>query len=118
MSDVGLLRRAAAQMREYAEKATHGAWKLWGMEVRASTDGTSNVDTSLLVAATRHEAGFYTWNASHIAAWYPPVALAVADWVEAHARDLESAAGNLGSCDSTGDVEHALTVARAFLREA
>lgn len=104
------LRRAAARMRELAEAATPGPWKLWGMEVRASTDGTSNLDTSLPVAATRHESGLYTHNADHIAAWDPTVALAVAAWLDLVARLLDD------GFDANAETQAAFVVARRFLR--
>ena len=40
----------------------------------------------------------------------------LADWLAGHARDLEMAAGRPGACDSPGDVQHAVAVARAYLR--
>lgn len=50
----------------------------------------------------------------HALGWTPAVALAVADWIDSHARDLGSS-GDLAMCDSPGDVQSALTVARAYL---
>lgn len=40
-----------------------------------------------------HEAGLRTFNASHIALWSPPVALAVADWLDVEAKSVESDLG-------------------------
>lgn len=82
------LGQAAQRLDELALKATPGVWKLWGMEVRADLDGTSNLDTSWPVANTSHEAGLRTFNASYIAAMYPPVAVAMAELL----REQSSAA--------------------------
>lgn len=71
---------AKAQVAEderVAREATPGRWKLWAMEVRADIDGTSNLDTSLPVAQTYHEAGLRTCNATHIAIWGPARVLAL-----------------------------------------
>jgi hypothetical protein len=105
--DVATLRRAAAKVRETADIAAHnwpGRWK---------------VDRSVVT----DDSGFAVANADglaadeHIALLDPTVALAVADWLDVHARDLASAGGKLSATDSPGDVEHALTVSRAILRE-
>lgn len=83
------LRDAAARIRETAQAATPGAWKVWAMSVLADQDGTSDVETAVPVADTHHEAGLRTFNATHIALWSPPVALAVADWLDQVASNLE-----------------------------
>ena len=69
-----------------ARAATQGAWKLWGMDVLADRDGTSNVNTAQMVAYTRHESGLLTFNAQHIATWDPARVLAE---VEAKRRILD-----------------------------
>lgn len=104
-----LLRRAAASMRERANSATPGVWKLWGMSVYADQDGTSDLDTAVHIADTTHEAGLRTFNAAHIASWHPAVALAVADWLDAEALYAET-----GTADPAPG---ALAVARAYLGE-
>lgn len=105
-----LLREAAALMRKRAEAATPGRWKLWGMEVRADVDGTSNLDTSLPVATSYHEAGLRTFNADYIAGVDPVVALAVAKWL----NDEALSAGNRDDLVMPA----AVAVARAYLRES
>jgi hypothetical protein len=69
------------QVREVASRATPGPWKLWGMQVLADLDGTSNVDTAEMVAHTtgRPSDALRTWNASHIAAHDPASVLADCD---------------------------------------
>lgn len=70
------------QWREVVKAATPGRWKVWGMEVRADIDGTSNLDASLPVARTAHESGLRTWNADHIATFDPATMLRVVDGLE------------------------------------
>lgn len=69
------------EIDQQAQKATQGRWKMWAMEVRADPHGTSNLDTSLPVARTSHEAGLRTFNAQHIAYWDPQRVLAWCDAV-------------------------------------
>jgi hypothetical protein len=124
-SAVETLQAAARLMRERAEIATPGRWKSWGMEVRADTDGTSNLDTSLPVASTysmNAEGRPRTYDADHIIGMQPAVALAVADWLENVAAWIDE---GLGRCDDLYQTnypdawndqrEAALTVARAYL---
>ncbi|HEY9367020.1 hypothetical protein [Streptomyces sp.] len=80
------LTAAADRLNELVAKATPGRWKLWGMEVLADIDGTSNVDTALPVARTSHEAGLRTFNATYIAAMNPLVGKALAEWLRVEAR--------------------------------
>jgi hypothetical protein len=115
-----VLREAAALMRERAEKAEQGRWKLWGMTVMADPTGTSNVDDGIDVAQAFTpswcERGPRTWNAAHIASWHPAVALAVANWLAGVADAIENwERGNYGT---SPDQSHAFAVARAYLGEA
>jgi hypothetical protein len=116
-----VLREAAALMRERAEKAEQGRWKLWGMTVMADPTGTSNVDDGIDVAQASTpswcERGPRTWNAEHIASWHPAVALAVADWL-ASVAERQIDAHDTGAILGGTDWEHALAVARAYLGEA
>lgn len=97
----GLLRRAAALMRERAEAATPGPWS----NRRGPGEHVVRHDSGAPLAATNTRA-----DRRHIASWHPLVALAVADWLEAQAYsiyvtpDLPSAAA-------------ALIAARAYLGE-
>lgn len=125
MTAAETIRRAAREMRQTAEKATPGVWKLWGMEVRADVDGTSAMHTSLPVASTRHESGLFTFNAQHIAALGPPVALAIAAWLDTAAADWWAHGGphcpdGCAECDDDlvgPHLRRALAVARVYLRE-
>lgn len=84
MSDVEILRAAAARMRELAEGATPGPW--------ASTrchHQESGYEHSVISAdpfgqfADTGESMVPEEDARHIAAWHPTVALAVADFLDA-----------------------------------
>lgn len=108
------LRTAAAKIRERAEKAEQGRWKLWGMTVMSDPKGTSKVDDGIDVASAYTpswcERVPRTWNAEHIASWDPAVALVVADWLEDVADGKAHGWGSVG-------MNHALHVARAYLGE-
>lgn len=106
-----VLREAAAKMRALAEAASAGPWKRFGMagvagrdwevvdERRIECDGC-NEPVALLGCATNDDAAY-------IAAMSPPVALAVADWLDETALRWEW----------VEERELALTVARAYLHE-
>ena len=49
--------------------------------------------------------------------WDRETALALADWLEPHAKDLARVCDDVTWVDSPGDTQHALAVARAILRE-
>ena len=62
--------------------ATGGVWKLWGMDVLADQDGTSNVDTAVPVAHTsyRDENGKpRTWDADLICEMHAALPDLIAD---------------------------------------
>lgn len=117
------LREAARLMRERAEAATPGRWDADGDERgdvynpgvhNYPPDGTDPV----WVAECGPVEGRGYQDAEHIAGWHPVVALLVADWIDCHGRDLASAGGDMrfvAGCDSPGDVQMALTVARTYL---
>jgi hypothetical protein len=105
------LRRAAALIRERAEKATPGPWSAarsmgedlhWGRMQFTTLDAP---DRNLFAIA-----GMPLADAEHIAAWHPAVALAAATWLEHEADRAE----RFGDRDST---EHALAFATAYLGE-
>lgn len=73
------LRAALDEDERMARAVTQGAWKLWGMDVMADPNGTSNYNTAVFVARTHHHAGLLTHNAQHIATWDPARALAEVD---------------------------------------
>lgn len=119
-----ILRRAAALMRERAKAARMAD----GAASWAAIPGLDPADNGWIVAHEPTDADYDTtvarviydyegYVSRHIASWHPTVALAVADWIEGHASDLASSGGSLSSCDSPGDVQQALAVARAYLGE-
>jgi len=112
-----LLRRAAAALRERAEKATPGPWEesVLGSEGYAVMAANPNGGLRR-VRVSRH--GYEDWdtdkaNAEYVASMHPAVALAVATWLDSHA-DIHV----LRTCDERLVVPcPALAVARAYLGE-
>lgn len=113
MSDVDLLRRAAALMRERAEAATVGPWWAEGAWFHGDVPwpivghGSTGAD---VVAHTARRDGS---DAENIASWDPSVALLVADSVDLAADWTEEHPGSWPPW-----CKKALAVARAYLREA
>jgi hypothetical protein len=124
-----LLRRAAAEMRQRAEAATDGGfgWRLADLpganEVWADRDAAGHDAFMVATTATRlnPNPGIKGHaDATHIASWHPTVALAVADWLEDAAEnlDLQAPGGDLAKqwdmrVHIAGD--KALAVAHAYL---
>ena len=116
------LRKAAALMRERAEKARTGdtipgdfwhhdlTWMSKRFEVIATGEGS-------IIAE-----GLDRWTAEHIAGFGPAVALAVADWLWETANLIEVHAGTecAEPClhPTCRVIDRALAVARAYLGEA
>jgi hypothetical protein len=107
------IRRAAALMRERAQAATPGPWRVGpegseGSYLLPSLGGIRERSRfiGILNGRVQPEDGH---NAAHVASWHPVVALAVADWLDGTADATES------------EPEHypvdlqALAVARAYL---
>ena len=102
-----LLREAAAKMRERAEAATPGPWRVGaegseGSRVNPAT-GDKREDSHWIASVNGRVQPEDGYNAAHIASWHPAVALAVADWLDAE------------DTHQFGPTEHAITVARAYL---
>lgn len=55
--------------------------------------------------------------AAHMAGLDPAVALELAEWLDESRRDLESAGGVEDSCDSPGEIQRAVRLARIYLRK-
>jgi hypothetical protein len=129
-----LLRRAAKTLREHAEALELPPMTTatpWTVEAEEEADCTSvvaevlNVTTVIAVDVFSDECGAF------IALMHPPVALALADWLEAQATDVENAVA-AWSRDTSYIDEHlggvaahtedmfrpCLTTARAILRES
>lgn len=81
-----VLRLAAALMRERAESATPGPW-----EDNAFADGSVFVDRiGSHDDDPGHEVGYFNRepDAAYVAAMAPPLAFAMAEWLEAVARQV------------------------------
>ena len=120
MSAVETLREAAQLMRERAEGATAGPWKRFGMAGVAAPDweivderriecDDCGEPVALLGCVTNGDA-------EHIAALDPTVALAVADWLDVVVADTTLKCGSYTYPDAGNVPDHALAVARAYLR--
>ena len=106
------IRRAAALMRERAEgcEPRRWHWKALGKKrypQRISSDG--NV---ALIAETFIDPAHRPYEAEHIAAWHPLVALAVADLLDGEARMVDLRGNSVEGATFDG-----LKVARAYLGE-
>ena len=90
MSDVELLRQAAAKMRELAHAATPGPWHHNGHVVDMGIPPTA----PYAVCHSDARPNGSPDTAEHIAAWHPGVALAVADLLDkaaaAHVQDEDT----------------------------
>lgn len=111
MSDVDILRRAAALMRERAGAATPGPWS----NRRGPDEQVVRTDTGTPLARTSTRA-----DRRHIASWHPGVAVPVANMLEAVA-DAWLVSDPDYARSLTAEVEghrDALVVARAYLGES
>lgn len=111
-----VLRQAAALMRERAADADSvrgpGAWHIetaW-CDLTESSYAVKSPGGAVVHGSCEEEA-------AHIASWHPAVALAVADWLDDEAEEVENASRicirGLEGLDVTD--ENALAVARAYL---
>ena len=114
MSDVTILRRAASALRERAGNATPGPWERsthYGYKIVSQTLTVGHVNPPEPIRPARLRAVIESTNAAnaeYLALMHPPVALALADWLD------DEAARGLGKPDNVA----AYAVARAVLREA
>jgi hypothetical protein len=124
MSAAELLRRAAQTLRERAEGAQHTtAWcpdyaHVAIRHVQRNCD--LDVDFHCTVHGDRRGCGMFgMYDGAYIALMHPPVALALADWLEATAESVEANDAYDGfDLHMIDDTYHgALTTARAVLRE-
>lgn len=114
-----LLRRAAAKLRQHVEEASPGPWTTDIWEIFSEAEAphwlgeTLSVDDEPLSEA----------NAAYIALMHPPVALALADLLDEHARGVDAriqAERHVGVPEGTiqdHEERFGLTLARAILRE-
>lgn len=126
MSDVDLLRRAAAKIRETANAAPRGPYMIDptpGYNRQILADDCDPIGAVRDWSGGLHDGtGSAEQTAAHIILWHPGVALAVAGWLEHEAgmaHDAENRATLLGRpLEYPHEVLEAVTVARALLGEA
>lgn len=99
-----LLRRAAALLRHSAGAAQIGPWLADSWEIYSQTIGGPWVGETLHIDDEAQSIA----NANFIVLVHPPVALALADWLDAELLREQWA----------GPGRHAVAVARAVLRES
>jgi len=106
VSAAEILREAAALMRSRAEAASKGPWT--AVDAANATaiwrEGSANPGWPLVF-----DPELTMEDAEHIASWHPAVALAVANWLEATADEVDML-GGFSDADAAG-----LTFARAYL---
>ena len=109
MSDLPaeILRRAAALMRERAGGCEPRRWHWEAVGGKRYPQRVSSDGNVSLIAETFIDPAHRPYEAEHIASWSPPVALAVAEWLEASAQ----------AWDEGMEWDEALAVARAYLNE-
>jgi len=113
VTDLEILRDAAALMRERAKAASLGPWYENGPDgIYAYGAATGPCPTIFRRSAD----GTYADVVHAAAIATPEVALAVAAWLNLAADDLAVAGGDRAACGSPGEVASALTIARAYLR--
>lgn len=110
------LRKAAALIRERAEAATNDGYP-WISRPHFSRRNCQTVQTRGQVYVAHYVTDA---DGEHIASWHPAVALAVAEWLDATAREseIESDDPRLRNFFTFGDTAPevaALAVARAYL---
>jgi hypothetical protein len=109
-----LLRRAAAKLREHTKAALPGPWEA----IESSPEEAPGV-----WLARHADVGVDVdrdGDARYIALMHPPVALALADWLDEtanHITEFAAVAGLVRAGDLTEVDNAALAVARAILRE-
>jgi hypothetical protein len=108
-----LLRRAAAKLREAVNPDYVFVAPWTAVKEVESLDGWTVRDPEGPIAD-----GLPGPEAAYFALVHPPVALALAAWLETHARDMALTKDRLNAVDSPGDTRHAIEVARAVLRES
>jgi hypothetical protein len=108
MTPAETLRSAATLMRQRADKAPSGPWRVEAGHLGGMPEYVMSADDGGAVAESWREPGA----AAHCASWHPLVALAVADWLE-----IEAAVVERQLPDGSGVIHQALAVARAYLGE-
>jgi hypothetical protein len=114
MSDVDLLRRAAALMRERANAARPSPWQTDVDEGHETRDVVTDARSVAVCQTINYGNGDGLQNARHIASWHPFMAHEIADWLDVVAHDVSRPGFDAGWMRV---YDQAFTVAHAFLRE-
>ena len=118
------IRRAATLMRERAEGCQPRRWHWEALGEKRYPQRVSSDGNVAIIAETFIDPAHRPYEAEHIASWSPPVALAVAGWLDTAASDADDArlAGDgtwsYSMCDSPPAIQDALRIARAYLGKA
>lgn len=114
MSTIDTLRRAAALLRERAGKATDGPWTTQWYEHYVHIYAPNRILSERCPYPYTDAEDEHGWDADYMALMHPPVALALADWLDAEADYLGRAYGDR---DYSMVMPDTLALARAVLRE-
>ena len=110
----GIIRRAAALMQERASGCEPRRWHWEALGEKRYPQRVSSDGNMALIAETFIDPAHRPYEAEHIASWSPPVALALADWLDFEA---DNAPGPGDVYLRGGRIAYALTVACAYLGE-
>jgi len=117
-----IIRRAATLMRERAGGCEPRRWHWEALGQKRYPQRVSSDGNVALIAETFIDPAHRPYEAEHIASWSPPVALAVADWLDSRASDAADAVitdgvADFSWCDDPPGIESALHIARVYLGE-
>lgn len=129
-----LLRRAAAKLRETATAATPGPWTVevheggYGDDMLYAVIGPEDDEgvTPIPLQTRTEDAGFHSQAQADVdfaALMHPPVALALAAWLDRDAETIDIARSGYAVLSDDPDAvvaefhRHSIAVARAILRE-
>lgn len=116
----GLLRRAAALMRERADAAIPPPWLaegVGGIRMDGQRDGYQVMSPPNRIARCQYGNWNGRENAEHIASWHPAVALAVADWLDNEALVWDRVGPSAGVAATAPAYALPVAVASAYLGE-
>jgi hypothetical protein len=103
------IRRAAALIRERAGGCEPRRWHWKALGEKRYPQRVSSDGNVALIAETFISPEHRPYEAEHIASWSPPVALAVAEWLDDAAEAYDAFPGSVPG--------HSLRIARAYLGE-
>jgi hypothetical protein len=112
MTNVDILRRAAALMRDRADAAKPSPWQPDVDDGHERIDVVTDARSIVVCEAINYRSGDGASTAQHIAGWHPSVAREIADWLDVVAHDVERPGFDAGWMRV---YDQAFTVARAYL---